>query len=67
MENFKLFSYGFIHFDNEQQKEEFYRNVEGARFLIEKQKGVCVQFKPVKRKDPQYLRNEHRVRNLIIF
>ena len=67
MKNFKLFSYGFIHFDNVQKKENFYKDVEGKRFLIENIKRVCVQFKPVKRKDPQYLRNEHRVRNLIIF
>lgn len=40
----KLFSYGFIHFENVQKKNDFYNNLKGIKFLIEKEKDVMVQF-----------------------
>jgi hypothetical protein len=58
MENFKLFSYGFIHFEDTQSKEEFYNDFLGRRILLEKEKNVVVHFFPVKRKLDER-RNKH--------
>ncbi|CAB4483381.1 unnamed protein product [Rhizophagus irregularis] len=50
MENFKLFSYGFIHFENEHYREVFFNKVKGLRINLDKEKKVVVKFQPVKRK-----------------
>jgi hypothetical protein len=65
MENFKLFSYGFIHFENEHYREVFFNKVKGLRINLDKEKKVVVKFQPVKRKFDHHS-NKH-VCNLIIF
>ena len=47
MEYFKLSSYGFIHFDTLEDKEEFYRETKDKKFRL---KGsVVVHFLPLRR------------------
>ena len=65
MEDFKLFSYGFIHFTNEDHRETFFDKVKGLRININKEKKVFVKFQPVKRKFDH--RSNKHVCNLIIF
>lgn len=65
MENFKLFSYGFIHFENEHYREVFFNKVKGLRINLDKEKKIVVKFQPVKRKFDHHS-NKH-VCNLIIF
>ena len=65
MENFKLFSHRFIHFDDEQCKEDFFNKVKGLRFTLEKVKNIVVQFLPIKRKFDH--RSNKHICNSIIF
>ena len=53
MENFKLFSYGFIHFKSQDSKDEFFQETKDKRFHLKE--SVIVQFHPIKRNtEPQY-------------
>ena len=65
MENFKLFSYGFIHFNNEQEKDDFYNSVIGTKFTIKEEKNIAVKFQPIKRKSNESLRSEYRNKPVI--
>ncbi|CAG8680115.1 7189_t:CDS:2 [Rhizophagus irregularis] len=58
--NFKLFSYGFIHFNNVQEKDNFFYSVRGAKFKIEEEKNITVKFQPIKRKSNESLHSEYR-------
>jgi hypothetical protein len=52
MENFKLLSYGFLHFNCVEDKDQFFDNLSGKRIFLNEENNVVVQFQPVKRNEP---------------
>ncbi|GBC34380.2 hypothetical protein GLOIN_2v1792193 [Rhizophagus irregularis DAOM 181602=DAOM 197198] len=52
--------YGFIHFNNVQEKDNFFYSVRGAKFKIEEEKNITVKFQPIKRKSNESLHSEYR-------
>ncbi|PKK69831.1 hypothetical protein RhiirC2_780517 [Rhizophagus irregularis] len=52
MENFKLLSYAFVHFECVDDKNQFFNNLGGKRILLNEENHVAVQFQPVKRNEP---------------
>ena len=57
-EFFKLFSYGFIHFESVEKKDKFYKELKGKRVLVNEENKVIINFQLVKR-------NESRNKNVI--
>jgi len=55
MKIYKFFSYGFIHFQTEEDKSKFYSKVNGREYKIGKtEKEFTIKFLPLKRKKNDY-------------
>ncbi|CAB4376818.1 unnamed protein product [Rhizophagus irregularis] len=51
MENFKLFSYEFLHFESIEDRDVFFNEYQGKKFLVNDENNVTLNFLPVKRSD----------------
>lgn len=51
MENFKLLSYGFVHFDCVEDRDQFFNDLREKKFLLNEENRVAVHFLPVKRNE----------------
>lgn len=72
MEKFKLFSYGFVHFDSIEDKEKFYNDYKGRKFCCgDENNNILIQFLPVKRRvgieSSNEIRNKHVIWSFFFF
>lgn len=64
MENFKLSSYGFLHFESIEDRDVFFNEYQGKKFLVNDENNVTLNFLPVKRSDSY---NNRSVISVIIY
>jgi hypothetical protein len=51
MENFKLLSYGFVHFECVEDRNQFFNDLNEKKILLNEENRVVVHFLPVKRNE----------------